>query len=165
LDSRIETDNIRCFILLSGLRNIAIHTIQQAQHHRLAINFLSTVSFSSDNHPIFNGKVIHLLLHVPMVPSDSLLHLFKLHPFPLPHSGSHVFVPDVDNNILAISSGFNRYLAQLSNSDLGCHVENNIYLCENHVVLNQNLNTTGLGSLSLFDAMKQFCKLEIHKRQ
>jgi hypothetical protein len=35
--------------------NIANHTIQQPQHHRLAINFLSAVSFSSDNHPIFSN--------------------------------------------------------------------------------------------------------------
>jgi hypothetical protein len=48
---------------------------------------------------------------VPMVPKDSLLRLFKLHPFPLPLSGPRVLVPAVREDILAISSGFKRYSA------------------------------------------------------
>ena len=94
-----------------------------------------------------------------MVPTDSLLRLFKLHPFPLPLSGSHVLVPAVKEDILAISSGFKRYSAQFSATDLlGCHMVNNIYLCERHGVLNSNLNSTCLGSLHMqdFDAIKRF---------
>ena len=173
--------------------NIAIHTIQQAQHRRLAVDFLSAeqldilfiklneqavqngcqllISHRSDLFQLetsyfFDGADVHLLLHVPMVPTDSLLRLFKLHPFPLPLSGSHVLVPAVKEDILAISSGFKRYSAQFSATDLlGCHMVNNIYLCERHGVLNSNLNSTCLGSLYMqdFDAVKRFCALEIHR--
>ena len=173
--------------------NIAIHTIQQAQHRRLAIDFLSAEQLNIVFHKLteqaamndcqllvqqrsdlfqletsyfFDGADVHLLLHVPMVPKDSLLRLFKLHPFPLPLSGSHVLVPNVKEDILALSSGFNRYSAQLSATDLlGCHVVNNIYLCERHGVLNLHLNTTCLGALYMqdFDAVKKFCSLEVHR--
>ncbi len=136
---------------------IAIHTIQQAQHRRLAVDFLSAEQlnllfvklvqqaeqngcqllvrhrsdlFQLETSYFFDGADVHLLLHVPMVPKDSLLRLFKLHPFPLPLSGSHVLVPSVREDILAISSGFKRYSTQFSATDLlGCHVINNIYLC------------------------------------
>lgn len=172
---------------------IAIHTIQQAQHRRLAVDFLTASQldvlfiklqeqailngcqlliqhrsdlFQLEASYFFDGADVHILLHVPMVPNDSLLRLFKLHPFPLPLSGSHVFIPAVKDDILALSSGFQRYSAQLSGTDLlGCHVVNNIYLCERHGVLNSRLNNTCLGSLYMqdFDAVKKSCVLEIHK--
>ena len=173
---------------------IAIHTIQQAQHCRLVVDFLSAEQlnilflklvqqaeqngcqllvchrsdlFQLETSYFFDGADVHLLLHVPMVPKDSLLRLFKLHPFPLLLSGSHVLVPAVRQDILAISSGFKRYSAQLSAMDLlGCHIINNIYLCERHGVLNSDLNTTCLvGSLYTqdFKAVKKLCELEIHK--
>ena len=184
--SRIESQ-------LKARIHIAIHTIQQAQHRRLAVDFLSAEQlnilfiklqeqavlngchllihqrsdlFQLETSYFFDGADIHLLLHVPMVPNDSLLRLFKLHPFPLPLSGSHVFIPNVKDDILALSSGFQRYSAQLSATDLlGCHVVNNIYLCERHGVLNSNLNITCLGSLYMqdFDGVKKSCPLEIHK--
>jgi hypothetical protein len=80
--------------------NIAIHTIQQAQHQRLDVDFLSAeqlnILFVKLNEQaaqngcqlliyhrsdliqletsyFFNGADVHLLLHVPMVPTDSLL--------------------------------------------------------------------------------------------
>jgi hypothetical protein len=184
--SRIE-DQIR------NRYNIAVHVIQQAQHRRLAIDFLSqeqlrhlylkiqehaqenSCALLTQHHSdlfqlelsyFFDGADVHLLLHVPMVPTDSMLRLFKLHPFPLPLSGSHSLIPVSANNILALSSGFKRYSAQLSSTDLmGCHVVNNIYLCERHGVLNTNLNSSCLGSLYQqdFEAVKDLCHLEIHK--
>jgi hypothetical protein len=171
---------------------IAVHTIQQAQHQRLAVDFLSAEQlnilflklvqqaeqngcqllvphrsdlFQLETSYFFDGADVHLLLHVPMVPKDSLLRLLKLHPFPLPLSGSYVLVPAVREDILTISSGFKRYSAQFSATDLlGCHVINNIYLCEHHGVLNSDLNTTCLGSLYTqdFEAVKKLCELEIH---
>jgi hypothetical protein len=117
---------------------IAVHTIQQAQHQRLAVDFLSAEQlnilflklvqqaeqngcqllvphrsdlFQLETSYFFDGADVHLLLHVPMVPKDSLLRLFKLHPFPLPLSGPRVLVPAVREDILAISSGFKRYSA------------------------------------------------------
>ena len=172
---------------------IAIHTLQQAQHRRLAVDFLDSrqlqllysklqeqaelngctllINHRSDLFQLelsyfFDGADVHLLLHVPMVPNDSMLRLFRLHPFPLPLSGSHVLIPSVKDNILAISSGFKRYSVQLSTTDLlGCHVINNIYLCERHGVLNSNLNSTCLGSLYQqdFETVRRLCQLEVHK--
>ncbi len=172
---------------------VAIHTIQQAQHRRLAIDFLSHIQLNllykqlqkqADSngcmlltkHPsdlfqletsyFYDGKDVHLLLHVPMVPRDSLLRLFRLHPFPLPLTKDHALIPVTDHNVLALSSGFKRYSAQLTHNDLlGCHVINNIYLCERHGVLNENMNNTCLGALYQqdFEAVKSLCQLEIHK--
>jgi hypothetical protein len=172
---------------------IAIHTIQQAQHRRLAIDFLTHQQllqlyqqlqkqaesngcillthqhsdlFQLEASYFFDGKDFHMLLHVPMVPKDSLLRLFRLHPFPLPLTKDHALIPVTDHNVLALSSGFRRYSAQLSHNDLmGCHVVNNIYLCERQGVLNENLNTTCLGALyqQNFEAVKKLCHLEIHK--
>ena len=171
----------------------AIHVIQQAQHRRLAVDFLSHVQlrqlysrlqlqaeengcllltrqhsdlFQLEASYFFDGKDVHILLHVPMVPKESLLRLFRLHPFPLPLTKDHALIPSSDHNILALSSGFKRYSAQLSHNDLmGCHVVNNIYLCERHGVLNQHLNSTCLGSLYQqdFESVKRLCPLEIHK--
>ena len=89
----------------------AIHVIQQAPHHPLAVDFLNHVQLlqlherlqirteesesimltqqHSDHFQLecsyfIDGHNVHLLLHVPMVPKASLLRLFWLHPFPLP---------------------------------------------------------------------------------
>ena len=172
---------------------IAVHTIQQAQHRRLAVDFLSHVQlrrlyarlqaqadenectlltqqhsdlFQLEASYFFDGSDVHILLHVPMVPKESLLRLFRLHSFPLPLTKDHSLIPVSQHNVLAISSGFTRYSAQLSHTDLmGCHVVNNIYLCERHGVLNQHLNSTCLGSLYTqdFEAVKRLCPLEVHK--
>jgi hypothetical protein len=171
----------------------AVHTIQQAQHRRLAVDFLSHVQlrrlyerlqlqaeenectlltqqhsdlFQLEASYFFDGNDVHILLHVPMVPKESLLRLFRLHSFPLPLTKDHSLIPVAQHNVLAISSGFTRYSAQLSHTDLmGCHVVNNIYLCERHGVLNQHLNSTCLGSLYTqdFEAVKRLCPLEVHK--
>jgi hypothetical protein len=172
---------------------IAIHTIQQAQHRRLAVDFLSHIQlrklydrlqvqaeenectlltqqhsdlFQLEASYFFDGSDVHILLHVPMVPKESLLRLFRLHSFPLPLTKDHSLIPVSQHNVLAISSGFTRYSAQLSHTDLmGCHVVNSIYLCERHGVLNQHLNSTCLGSLYTqdFEAVKRLCPLEVHK--
>ncbi len=36
-----------------------------------------------------------------MAPSDSLMRLFQLRPFPLPFSDTHMLMPNPDNQILA----------------------------------------------------------------
>ena len=175
--------------------DVATHVIQLAQHRRLAIDLLPPdqlislynklvkqaaedkctllTSQPSDLFQIelsyfFDGNDVHLLLHVPMVPEDSLLHLFRLHPFPLPLSKTHSLMPTTDNNILAISSGFKRYHTQFYHTDLlGCHQINNIYLCQQMGSLFKNLSSTCLGSLyqQQFDSVKQLCPLEIRKNE
>jgi hypothetical protein len=73
----------------------------------------------------------HILIHVPMTPKISLLRLFRLHPFPLPLFDTHHLLPDIKNDILAISSTDTRYNIQLSSTDLmSCHRVTQIFMCD-----------------------------------
>jgi hypothetical protein len=96
---------------LKARLNQIIHTVQKAQDHRLAMDYLPADELSllfekvraqakAIGHQLLttqpsdlfqlelsyfsDGNNMQLLLHVPSVPKDSLLRLFKLHPFPLP---------------------------------------------------------------------------------
>ena len=109
----------------------ATHALQVAQHRRLSVDLLSPnqvhemfsklnsraaefncellIKFPSDLlqlevSMLYDGEDAHLLLHVPMMPKESVLRLFRLHPFPLPLSGDHFLIPDVKNDVLAVSS-------------------------------------------------------------
>jgi hypothetical protein len=131
--------------------------LQIAQWRRLALDFLSTNKLQNlfttlkraaqNTHSdllitkpsdllqlelsyFFDGTIITLLLHIPVVPAGSLLRLIKLHPFPLPISGNYSIVPDVDNQILALST------SEIGMSDqfpvtnlLGCNQVSHMYLC------------------------------------
>lgn len=137
---------------------MATHALQAAQHRRLAIDYLSPkqirvlfsklqaraaefgcellIAHHSDLFQIevsllFDGSDAHLLVHVPMVPINSLLRLFKLHPFPLPFFDNHFLVPNVQQDVLAISSNDHRLSTHLSSVDLlGCHRVNQIFMCD-----------------------------------
>lgn len=171
--------------------NQIIHTVQKAQDHRLAMDFLPANElkvlftkvqgqanqighkllttqpsdlFQLELTYFYDGHNMQMLLHVPSVPKDSLLRLFKLHPFPLPINKNYSIIPMVPNELLAVSSGFQRLSAHLSSVDLlGCHAVNNIYLCERHGVLHKQLNTSCLGALYLqhFDIAQEICPLFI----
>ncbi len=95
---------------------------------------------------------VHLILHIPMAPSDSLMRLFQLRPFPLPFSDTHMLMPNPDNQILAISANADRFSIEMSAVHLlGCHRVNQVYMCERRGVLNRYLNDTCLGSLYMQD--------------
>jgi hypothetical protein len=171
---------------------MANHVIQMAMQRRLSIDLLSVAElralydkilrkadragyyplighhsdlFQIESSYFHDGRDVHLLLHVPMVPDGSLLRLFRLHPFPLPLSKEHMLVPDVDYDVLAISPGLERLATVLNYVDLmACHNVNNIYLCEQQGVLKTNINSTCLGSLYLqdFESAKLLCPLKIH---
>jgi hypothetical protein len=69
----------------------------------------------------FDGTIITLLLHIPMVPAGSLLRLIKLHPFLIPVSRNHYIVLDVDNQILALlTSDIQMFLQFPATNLLGC---------------------------------------------
>jgi hypothetical protein len=182
---------LRIEMQLKSKMNVIVHAFQQAQNHRLSVDLLTQnqlrslyaklqehakeygctlltenpsdlfqleVSYFSD------GLDLQLMLHIPMVPKDSMLRLFKLHPFPLPLNKQHFLLPAVKNDILAISSGSKRYSAQFTSTDLlGCHQVNQVYLCERHGVLQKNMNNTCLGALYLqdFDAAQELCDMEV----
>ena len=112
----------------------------------------------------FNGDIITLLLHVPMVPKGSLLRLVKLHPFPLPIAGNYSIVPDVSNDILALSISEQRLSAQFPAANLlGCLQTNRVYMCENQGVLNKKLSQSCLGALYNQDSetAKTLCPMKI----
>ncbi len=66
--------------------------------------------------------------------------------------------------IFALSSGMERLSAELSTVNLmDCHKINSMHLCEEHGVLNKNLNSTCLGSLYQqdFAGAMALCEMEI----
>ena len=116
----------------------------------------------------FEGDV-YLLLHVPMVAPESTLRLFKLHPFPLPiynkATEGPLLVPEVENNVLGISTGSQRYSVQLSAVELlSCHIVNRKYTCEKSGVLKKQFADTCLGALyhQQLEAAKKICTLRLH---
>ncbi len=105
-----------------------------------------------------------MLIYVPMTPKNSLLRLFRLYPFPLPLFETHHLLPDVRNDILAISSTDTRYNAQLSSTDLlSCHRVNQIFMCDSFGVMSWSFNNTCLGSLYMqqFEAVQKLCPFKV----
>jgi len=120
--------------------------------------------FQIETSYIHNGQDVNLILHVPMVPPDSILRLFQLHPFPLPFTDSHFIMSDPANQIFAISSGVDRFSIKMSVANLmSCHRINSAYLCERHGVMRRELNSTCLGSLYLQDFIgaTNLCEMRI----
>ena len=170
---------------------LATHAIQTGQHRRLAVDYINPtqirklfqslqeraaefgcdllITHHSDLFQIevtllFDGEDVHLLLHVPMVPSGSLLRLFKLHPFPLPFFSDHFLIPEVQHDILAVSSNNNRLSVQLSSVDLlGCHRMNQVFMCSKFGVLSKQFNQTCLGALfnQDFKSAQTICKFQV----
>jgi hypothetical protein len=101
---------------------------------------------------------------VPTVPQEGLLDLFQLHPFPLPLDGNHSLIPVVENNVLALTSDYRKYHAQLSTTTLlGCQHLGNVYICERHGVLMKELNQTCVGSLYIqdYEAAQKLCQIMV----
>ncbi len=168
-----------------------MHAIQAAVHQRFVVDNLNPsemaalfkkleeranearcellVQYHSDLFQIgtsllYDGKDSHVLIHVPMTPKNSLLRLFQLHPFPLPLFETHHLLPDVRNDILAISSTDTRYNAQLSSTDLlSCHRVNQIFMCDYFGVMSRSFNNTCLGSLHMqqFEAAQKLCPFKV----
>ena len=170
---------------------MATHALQTAQHRRLAIDYLSPLQvralysrlvarasefgcelvlqhhsdlFQIEVSLLFDGMDAHLLIHVPMVPRQSLLRLFKLHPFPLPFFDDHFLIPDVQNDVLAVSSTDQRLSTHLSSVDLlGCHRMNQVFMCDRFGVLSKQFNSTCLGALfnQDFVTARTICRFEV----
>ena len=99
-----------------------------------------------------------------MAPREGQLRLFRLHPFPLPLFEDRYLIPDVKNDVLAISSTSNRLNVQMAAVDLlSCHRINQLFMCDNFGVLSKKFNTTCLGALyySLFDDAQRICKFKV----
>jgi hypothetical protein len=123
----------------------------QAHHHQLLLRHPSDL-LQIETSYVHDGTEVHLILHIPMAPSDSLMRLVQLRPFPLPFSDTHMLMPNPDNQILAISANADRFSIEMSAVHLlGCHRVNQVYMCERSGVLNRYLNDTCLGSLYMQD--------------
>jgi len=123
----------------------------RSHHHQLLLRHPSDL-LQIETSYVHDGSEVHLILHIPMAPSDSLMRLFQLRPFPLPFSDTHMLMPNPDNQILAISANADRFSIEMSAVHLlGCHRVNQVYMCERSGVLNRYLNDTCLGSLYMQD--------------
>jgi len=191
-DSGIVIGRLRSQLSILGNRLAKMESaIQQAQHHRLAIDFLTANQllslfqqiqnqakrfgyktiierpselFQLDASYAFDGKVISILIHVPIAPPDAFMRLYKLHPFPLPFDNGTLLTHNVKNEILAISNSNHRFTIQMSSVDLlGCHRLGRIYLCERNGLLNKYPEDTCLGSLyhQKFDLAHQLCDFRV----
>jgi len=182
--SRIENQ------LRDRLRRVT-HAIPSAVHQRFAVDYLNPAEmvelfrkleeraneagcelliqyhsdlFQIETSLLYDGQDGHLLIHVPMTPKNSLLRLFRLHPFPLPMFETHHLLPDVKDNVLAISSTDTRYNVQLSSTDLlSCHQVNQIFMCDSFGVMSRRFNNTCLGSLYMqeFNAAQTLCPFKV----
>ncbi len=85
----------------------------KSHHYQLMLQHLSDL-FQIETSYLHNSRDVHLILHIPMAPSDSILRLFQLHLFPLPFTDTHFLMPDLSNQILAISSGISQWKCPLS---------------------------------------------------
>jgi len=165
--------------------------IQQAQHNRLSINYLSSKNllalyqqiqgqakkfgyrtiterpselFQLDASYTFDGKTISILIHVPIAPPDAFMRLYKLHPFPLPFDNGTLLTHNVKNEILAISNSNHRFTIQMSTVDLlACHQLGKTFLCARNGLLNKYPEDTCLGSLyhQKFELAHQLCDFKV----
>ncbi len=108
--------------------------------------------------------MVTLLLHVPTVPTGSILRLVKLHPFPLSISGNYSIVPDIDTQILAMSvTGLEMSLQFPAVNLLGCGQASHFYLCDKIGALNKHLTSSCLGDLykQQFKLAQTLCPMKI----
>jgi hypothetical protein len=75
----------------------------KSHHHQLLLCHPSDL-LQIETSYLHDGQDVHLMLHIPMAPLDSLLRLFQLRPFPLPFSTTHMLLPAPAHQILAISA-------------------------------------------------------------
>ena len=169
---------------------VAVHTVQHAQHDCLGIDLFSSDKlfdlfedlqslahsygfklltklpsdlFQVKTSYVYNGTDLVLILHVPMVPANSLLRLLLLRPFPIPISNTYALLPRPSTSLLALSQGLTRSMTSIEHSDLmDCHQISNVYVCERHGVLFKNIKSTCLGALFEQDVPvdRYLCNLE-----
>ena len=167
------------------------HAVQSAILGRLAIDYIDTnkvreifdtikdkaqelgcdllIQFHTDLFQVeasllFDGKDAHILVHVPMAPQDGQMRLFRLHPFPLPLLEDKYLIPEVKNDVLAISSSSSKLNIQLAAVELlSCHRMNQFFMCDNFGVMSKRLNDTCLGALyfSKFAEAQKICKFKV----
>jgi len=77
---------------------------------------------------------------------------------------THHLLPDVKDDVLAISSTDTRFNVQLSSTDLlSCHRVNQIFMCDSFGVMSRRFNNTCLGALYMqqFEAAQTLCNFKV----
>ena len=169
--------------------DLMIQLVQEAQHNKLAAGFLRPeamadafkrveaaaalslcdmtleqpedlalveVSFISDK----DGAV--LILHVPMIPHGTLLHLLRLHPFPIPLGTNYSLLPEVSVDVIGISKS--GYSTEIRYSDLvDCHKIGRTYYCSKQNILTNQGTPSCLRALhdKDFDGALRLCELKV----
>ena len=178
--------------IIKGLHraiDLMIQLVQEAQHNKLAAGFLRPeamedafkrveasaalnlcdmtleqpedlalveVSFISDK----DGAV--LILHVPMIPHGTLLHLLRLHPFPIPMGHNFSLMPEVAVDVIGISK--TGYSTEIRYSDLvDCHKIGRTYYCSKQNILTSQGTPSCLRALhdKDFDGALRLCELKV----
>lgn len=187
----LQASLVRGINIIKTAMKQCVHAVQQAHHHRLAIDYYDpetlkdiydTIKYQAKEakyklltrYPsdlfqlevsyMFDGEDVVLFLHVPMVPEDSLLTLYRLKPFPIPFSETMALLPRPSTALLALSNRVPRAMTHLEHADLiDCHQVNQVYLCERHGVLQNHIKSSCLGALFEQDipSARQVCDLEL----
>ncbi len=98
----------------------------KAHQHQLLIHHPSDLLQIVTSY-LHDGQDVQLILQIPMAPIDSVLWLFQLHPFLLAFTDTHFLMPDLTNQILAISSSTEHLSLEMSAINLmGCHCINSV---------------------------------------
>ena len=175
---RIEVDRLFRVLQHAQTRRLAVDFLDASEIHQLFPTLREKaaaqqadllITRPSDLYQIemsyfFDGHSINLLLHVPIVPKDSLLTLVKLHPFPLPVTEEYSLLPAIEDRLLALSSTAERLSVEIPSTNLlGCHQINRVYLCEKQGVLNIRMNQSCMGSLYIQDykQAQKLCPMKI----
>jgi hypothetical protein len=158
------------------------NVLQIAQWRRLVLDFLSTNQLQNlfttlkraaqnTNYDLLITKPSDLLqlelsyfftigtIIILLVPAGSLLRLIKLHPFPLPISGNYSIVPDVDNQILALSTSEIRMSAQFPAPNSLTVTKSVMFTSDKTGILDKKLDQSCLGALynQQFDIARTLC--------
>ena len=193
LEANPANDVVEIDLIIDSLHraiDLIIQTVQQAQQNRLAIEFLTPQVMADTFHDVSEAAIANsatlmieqaadlaqvevsymsdrdgtvIILHVPMIPKVALLRLMRLRPFPIPLDNYTMLLPDVDYDVIGISSSEQTLSAEIRYSDLlNCHKIGQTYFCEKQGVLSRNADTclTALHYQKLEKAMS-LCQLRI----
>ena len=97
-----------------------------------------------------------------MIPWGTLLHLLRLHPFPIPLRSNFSLMPEVSVDVIGISKS--GYSTEIRYSDLvDCHKIGRTYYCEKQNILTTEGTPSCLRALhdKDFDGALQLCELKV----
>jgi hypothetical protein len=133
------------------------NVLDEILNHTLSVtkkrNMVSLVNYASDLFQVevshlYDPKMLHLIVHIPLVSNENLLELYEFLPL-LIHfnfSANVLITPDVDqNNLLAI--GHSKSFQTISSTDLhSCLHLGDTFFCKGRKVMETSLKKPCLGT-------------------